>query len=149
MSEKFRVNSAKARLSEEKLYALVVEELEQGYKRDGLWGKAMEESDGSLDKAESIYIKLRVQSIKDEMEIIADEISMKTQRKKFEEEERKKAEKRSKFREFKNILEKKGYKLSGLRRHRRDDRFFVDEPLGGRHHINSWEELEEYVKNRK
>ena len=147
MSEKFRVNSAKARLSEEKLYALVVEELEQGYKRDGLWGKAMEESDGSLDKTKSIYIKLRVQSIKDEMEIEADEISMEFHRKNFEEEDRKKAEKESKFREFKNILKKKGYKLTKLRRG--DGRFFVDEPLGGRHHINSWEELEEYVKNRK
>tara|TARA_Y100000816_G_scaffold64335_1_gene42600 strand:- start:240 stop:683 length:444 start_codon:yes stop_codon:yes gene_type:complete len=147
MFEKFRVNSAKARLLEEKLYAQVVEEVAQGYRRDGLWAKAQQESDGSLDKTKSIYIKLRVQSIKDEMEIEADEISMEFHRKNFEEEDRKKAEKESKFREFKNILKKKGYKLTKLRRG--DGRFFVDEPLGGRHHINSWEELEEYVKNRK
>ena len=74
MFEKIKLNSAKARLLEEKLYEKVIRELDTGFKRDGLWIQAMIKSDGSEEKAKFHYIKLRVQCIKDEMEIEAKEI---------------------------------------------------------------------------
>jgi hypothetical protein len=44
----------------------VVKELESGFKRDGLWAKALAETDGDSDKAHAKYIRLRVMSIKEE-----------------------------------------------------------------------------------
>ena len=38
-----------------------------------MWAKALADSDGSEEKAKSKYIKLRVQSMKDEEELIQDE----------------------------------------------------------------------------
>ena len=73
MFKKFKTNSAKSRLLEEKLYEQVLDELKLDKRRDGLWAKALAESDGSEERAQSIYIKLRVQSIQDEAEVI-DEI---------------------------------------------------------------------------
>ena len=70
MFKKFKANSAKSRLLEEKLYEQVLEELKNDIRRDGLWAKALAESDGSEERAQSIYIKLRVQSIQDEAEVI-------------------------------------------------------------------------------
>jgi len=56
-------------LLEEKLYEQVVHELSCGERRDGLWGKALANSDGVEVKAKALYIRYRVQAIKDEMEI--------------------------------------------------------------------------------
>lgn len=58
--------SAAYRIYEEELYSAALKELEQGYRRDGLWAKALEKSDFNTDKAKAIYIGLRVQSMKDE-----------------------------------------------------------------------------------
>ena len=69
MFEKFRRKSAATRLLEEHLYEQVVQELANGQRRDGLWGKALARSDGIVDKAKALYIQYRVQSIKDEIEI--------------------------------------------------------------------------------
>jgi len=68
--EKFRRKSAAARLQEEQLYEQVIQELSQGEKRAGLWAKALADSDGSEQRAESLYIRYRVQSIKDEIDIM-------------------------------------------------------------------------------
>lgn len=38
-----------------------------GQRRDGLWAKALAHSDGSNEKAKSLYIKYRAESIKDEI----------------------------------------------------------------------------------
>jgi len=54
------------RLVEEKLYELVHRELESGERRDGLWAKAFQNSQGDEQKANALYIGYRVQSIKDE-----------------------------------------------------------------------------------
>ena len=140
MFDKFRLNSAKARLLEEKVYEQVVKELAQGFRRDGLWAKAMAEGNGSEERAKSIYIKLRVQSIKDEMEVNADIIKTEAERSDYEEQERQ----RKKLSEFDEILRKKGYKLNI-----RNNKFFIDEPLGGRQFIDTWQELEEYVNKRR
>ena len=54
------------RLSEIQLYELVAEELEQGEPSKGLWAKALAEGEGNIEKAKGLYIKLRVEMIKDE-----------------------------------------------------------------------------------
>ena len=67
--EKLRRRSAAARLLDEPLYEQVLSELENGQKRNGLWAKALANSDGLIEKANALYIQYRFQSIKDEMEI--------------------------------------------------------------------------------
>lgn len=61
--------SPESRLFEEQIYARVVEELAQGKRRDGLWARALAESEARAEKAKSLYIRYRVQSIKDEIEV--------------------------------------------------------------------------------
>ena len=51
---------------EEALYQRVFEELEEGIKFKGLWAKAYAKSMGDIDKADSIYIELRVDSLRNE-----------------------------------------------------------------------------------
>ena len=65
--------NADDRLAEEMLYAEAMREIEQGLRRAGLWGKAIAESDGDEKKAKALYLKLRVQSLKDEFERIKEE----------------------------------------------------------------------------
>ena len=55
------------RFTEEALYAEALREIESGQRRDGIWAKAMAESDMDQGKAGAKYIKLRVQSLKDEV----------------------------------------------------------------------------------
>ena len=69
MFEKLKLSIAAKRLHEETLYKQVVEELSQGQRRDGLWAKAMADSEGIEDRAKSLYIRYRVQSIQDESEL--------------------------------------------------------------------------------
>lgn len=58
--------TAKNRLMEEKLYKKISDEKKVGYRRDGLWLKALSESNNDECKAESLYVTLRLQSIIDE-----------------------------------------------------------------------------------
>jgi len=78
--DKFKTSTAIDRLSEEKLYEQVAQELKAGKKREGIWVKAMAKSGGDLNKAESMYIELRVQSIKDEY-TIQEEVNSRTDNK--------------------------------------------------------------------
>lgn len=73
-----------SRLLEEKLYEQVAVEVSQGKIRNGLWTKALANSDGAEKKAKSLYIKYRVQSIIDEASLLEE-----THRSKEEELERK------------------------------------------------------------
>jgi hypothetical protein len=81
---KWRVSRAIDRLSEEKMYQMVNEEMEQGIIRDGLWTKAIAKSGGDDKRTKAHYITLRVQSIIDELEVAsalsetAENIKMKT-----------------------------------------------------------------------
>ena len=54
------------RLSEIELYELVAEEIANNQQSKGLWAKAIADTEGELEKAKALYIKLRVQMIKDE-----------------------------------------------------------------------------------
>ena len=69
MFEKFKLNSAANRLIDEKVYEQVVNELSQGVKKSGLWAKALANSEGVEEKAKALYIKYRVQAIKDEVKV--------------------------------------------------------------------------------
>jgi len=61
------------RLSEESMYEYVIEEISENKIRTGLWAKAIAHSEGNEQHAKSLYIKYRVQSLKDEMELVAHE----------------------------------------------------------------------------
>lgn len=70
---RFRTQRATSRISEELLYAEALRELERGMRRDGLWAKAHAESNGDQSAAQALYLKLRVQSLRDEIEVLAGE----------------------------------------------------------------------------
>ena len=61
--------SSAQRLLEEKLYEQVAQGLAQGKRREGIWAKAMADSNGQEDKAASLYIQYHVQALKDEMTV--------------------------------------------------------------------------------
>ena len=69
LKDNYKTARSVQRLSEEQMYALAVQEIESGQRRDGLWGKAYAESGGNVDKAKAVYIKLRVQSLYDEVHL--------------------------------------------------------------------------------
>ena len=63
------------RADEEKIYSQVLKEIESGFIKDGLWAKAIQKSKGDDRKTKPLYIKYRVQSIKDEVEIVSQTIN--------------------------------------------------------------------------
>ena len=69
MLKQFRTRVASTRLREEAIYAEVLREIESGTRRDGLYAKAIAECNGDIASANAAYIRLRVQSIRDEIEI--------------------------------------------------------------------------------
>ena len=74
---------------EEALYQRVFEELEEGIKVKGLWAKAYAKSMGDIDKADSIYIELRVDSLRNEDKYEAQRIAYENKQTKREVKERK------------------------------------------------------------
>lgn len=70
MFKRLRLNSAKSRLVDERLYELVMDELESGKIRRGVWAKALAKSNGSESQAQSKYLELRVESLKDEAHVV-------------------------------------------------------------------------------
>lgn len=64
---KLKAKAAAQRISDEAIFGQVASEIQQGQKRDGLWAKALTLANMDESKARPIYIKLRVQSIKDEL----------------------------------------------------------------------------------
>lgn len=70
MFEKFRRIAATQRLVEVRLYDEVAQELAKGELHDGIWAKALADSDGVEAKARALYLRYRVQSIKDKRELL-------------------------------------------------------------------------------
>lgn len=70
-----KAKGAAYRLTEEAIYAEAFRELESGQRRDGIWAKAMADSDMDHGKAGGKYIKLRVQSLKDEITVFMAELN--------------------------------------------------------------------------
>jgi len=68
-----KLKGAEGRIREEIIYAAVMKEIKSGTKREGLWAKALSESEGNKAKTESLYIKYRVQSIEDELQVEEEE----------------------------------------------------------------------------
>jgi hypothetical protein len=55
-----------SRKGEEAMLAVIMSEIESGQRRQGIWAKALMDSDGDNDRAESLYIKYAVQSLIDD-----------------------------------------------------------------------------------
>lgn len=66
------MKDAAARLTEEALYEQVAAEISAGVRREGLWAKAIVDSGGSPNAARATYIRLRVQSLIDEIALNAE-----------------------------------------------------------------------------
>jgi hypothetical protein len=66
--DKVKKTTIESRRYEERLYEVALEEVEAGEVRKGLYSKAVAKADGDKEKADGIYLKLRVQSIMDDIE---------------------------------------------------------------------------------
>ena len=66
--DKVKKTTIDSRRYEEKLYEVALEEVEAGEIRKGLYAKALSKGDGDKEKADGIYLKLRVQSIMDDVQ---------------------------------------------------------------------------------
>jgi hypothetical protein len=76
-----KLKGAEGRIREEIIYAAVMKEIKSGSKREGLWAKALSGSEGNKSKAESLYIKYRVQSIEDELQVEEEKLEAKEAKK--------------------------------------------------------------------
>jgi cation transport ATPase len=63
----FNFSTKEQRKIEEKLYAIVVEEIERNEINKALWAKALADSNNDENGTRAFYIKYRVQRLKDEM----------------------------------------------------------------------------------
>ena len=66
--DKVKKTTIESRRYEERLYEVALEEVEAGEIKKGLYAKAVAKADGDKEKADGIYLKLRVQSIMDDIE---------------------------------------------------------------------------------
>ena len=64
-----KASLAARKLAEEQLYEMAVEEIVANNIRQGLWAKALIESNGNETAARAKYIKLRVESLKAEADL--------------------------------------------------------------------------------
>lgn len=69
MFDKFRKMNIAHRKTDEALYCVVAQEMESGEINNGLWLKALEKESGNREKQVAEYIKLRVQSLKDDVSL--------------------------------------------------------------------------------
>ena len=67
---KFKSKGVINRKHEERLYGLVAPEMADGIRNSALWLKALDAANGNSEKQISEYIKLRVQSLKDDIHIV-------------------------------------------------------------------------------
>ena len=70
MFDFFKVRNIINRENDEFLYGEVLTEMDNGTIHKNLWAKAMAMSDGNDAKTKSLYMKYRVQKIKDELQLI-------------------------------------------------------------------------------
>ena len=68
--DNFKAQGAASRLNDEAFYAEAMREIESGIRRDGIWAMAPAEADMDQSKAAAKYIKLRVQSLRDELALM-------------------------------------------------------------------------------
>lgn len=87
----------KSRLSDDDLFERALDEVQNKKMIKGVWARALSESDGNEKKAEALYLKLRVQQIKDKKLLSAQkkQAEKKAEHKKKLEQERAEAERES------------------------------------------------------
>jgi septal ring factor EnvC (AmiA/AmiB activator) len=68
LKRKIETTLSESRLEEELLYKHVLEEMDAGIIRDGLYAKALANSSGDENKARSLYMKYRVRSVQDSLD---------------------------------------------------------------------------------
>jgi hypothetical protein len=76
-----RLRGASSRITEEALYAEALREVEAGLRRDGLWAKALAETGMRQLDAQACYLKLRVQSLRDEIDLVVQDAARETRQK--------------------------------------------------------------------
>ena len=144
---KLNATIAYNRKEEEQLFLQVHNELENGITNQGLWMKAVASCNGDELLAKSKYVKLRVQSIRDEKNIekaIWEESVAIAEKLKMAEEKASQDIKINERQKVINDLEKLGYSVKKNSTH-----WVVKEPLGGRVKISTFAELKEYLSCRK
>ena len=71
---KFKKLNVAHRKTDEALYSAIAQEMEDGVRHNGLWLKALEQAEGNKERQVAEYIKLRVQSLKDDISIYSDSV---------------------------------------------------------------------------
>ncbi|WP_159433097.1 ankyrin repeat domain-containing protein [Thiohalospira halophila] len=84
MFKKFKKNSIARRKNDENLYSIVAQELRGGFRQEGLWLKAVERAGHNRERQISEYIRLRVQSLRDDIDFSDEILSEKETRTKKE-----------------------------------------------------------------
>lgn len=128
-----RLSGAKGRIADEKLYERVAKEMAQGERREGLWAKAFSEENGDERRTEAKYIELRVQSLRDEQEMLAEAAI-----------EEKEENKQRLIEKSQIILATRGYSVE-----EKGKGWVIQEPFGGTIRVKSAEELYEFASTRK
>lgn len=111
-----KLKGASGRLADEVIYENVLKEIESGKRKGGVWAKALSESDGDIEKAKALYIKLRVQSIFDEIKV-QEELEEEKERLKLEKEEEQEAARED---EIKRLREESEEKREQIRKKRQE-----------------------------
>lgn len=75
MFSTFRKRNIANRKTDEALYSIIASEINRGIRHEGLWLKALERANGNSEKQIAEYISLRVQSLKDDINILSDNSS--------------------------------------------------------------------------
>jgi uncharacterized membrane protein YhaH (DUF805 family) len=81
-----KLNNANAEMHEEIIYAEVFAEIQAGFRKEGLWAKALSECEGDEKKTEALYIKYRAKSLDGELKKYTKEKYKKNEENKKEEE---------------------------------------------------------------
>ena len=106
------MQSSGSRVIEEHLYEIIGEEIEGKNMRKGLWIKAFAQAKGDESLAQVAYINLRLQSLKDELEIYTKKLASSSGKNLNNDKEAKVSEYQSAFKQKKVIvtsLESDGY----------------------------------------
>jgi len=69
MLRRIRDAGAMRRKIEEALYEAVSKEIADGIRKEGLWAKSLSETEGDETKARALYIRHRVQAMKDDISL--------------------------------------------------------------------------------
>ena len=138
---------AASKLAEEQLYAQAAEEVASGQIRQGLWAKAIAETDGDEAAAKARYLKIRVEIMQAEAEVTD---YVRKQAAKEADQAARETNKASARDSYSTDIEMARRFLygEGYKGKTQAGKFRVHEPAGGRTDWKTEEELIEYAKER-